>query len=331
VNGRESLIHAFLTRAGCGAARREKLVGDASFRRYERVFLDGETRILMDAPPPRENVLPFVKVATLLRDMDLTAPRVHASDPEHGLLLLEDLGDMTLTRALALGHDERELYFLATDALIHLHRQAGQAEQAMLPAHDEERCLREVALVLDWYWPAALGEAPSPSLRDSFAEAWRAVLPHRYAVPSTIALFDFHIDNLMVIPEATGVAACGLLDFQDAVRAPLVFDLASLLEDVRRDVPQALKQGVIAHYLRHFPSLSPDDFALAYTVIAAQRTVRIAGTFARLLVRDGKPAYQSFMPRVWRLLAGQLTHPALAPLDAWFTEHLPAEARRSLA
>ena len=310
------------------SADRKLLAGDASFRRYDRLNRDGESAVLMDAPPPMENVRPFINVAELLTGLGFSAPRILAQDPARGLLLLEDLGDDTFNSLLRRGHDEPSLYELATDALSEVRRRVPAAALAGLPAFDEARCLREVSLLLDWYWPEIKG-APAPdAVRDAFVTAWRATLPGMWQAGSTATLFDFHIDNLLVLQGRNGFQACGLLDFQDAVAGPTPFDLASLLEDVRRRVPHSLAQAMIARYLAGNPDLSGDDFRSAYAIAAAQRNTRIAGTFTRLLKRDGKPAYQRFMPRLWELLNQDIAHPALHPVKDWFDTHLPAADRR---
>src|SRR3546814_136739 len=121
-------------------------------------------------------------------------------------------------------------------------------------------------------------------------------------VCSSDLLFDYHVDNLLWLPERPGAAACGLLDFQDAVIAPVTFDLVSLLEDVRRDVAPEIAAAAIARYLAAFPGIDSDAYAAAYSVVGAQRNCRIAGTFTRLWKRDGKPGYLRFMKRVWRLI-----------------------------
>jgi aminoglycoside/choline kinase family phosphotransferase len=328
---RDAAIDAFVAAHGWNPAARRPLSGDASFRRYDRLIEGGRRAVLMDAPPPQENVRPFIKVARLLAGMGLSAPRIMAADEAAGLLLLEDLGDDTYTRLLAKGADERMLYMLAVDAVIELHRRLPDAARAELPRFDEARALREVSLLLDWYWPAMFG-APAPDdLRAAYVDAWQQVLPGVLSptarVPHSMALFDYHVDNLLWLPERAGAAACGLLDFQDAVIAPITFDLVSLLEDVRRDVPAEIAAAGIARYLAAFPGLDGDAFAAAYSVIGAQRNCRIAGTFTRLWKRDGKPGYLKFMPRVWRLIAGDIAHPALAPVAQWFATHLPPEKR----
>lgn len=330
---RDKEIKRFLVEQGLAQATCVKMTGDASARRYMRVTDKGRSMILMDAPPQSEKIHPFLDIARLLNGMKLRVPHIYAADITHGLILLEDFGDMTFTRALAQQIDESKLYRLAVGTLVDLHRRLPVGFHDMLPAHDDARCLREVSLLLDWYWPAVFSVEASINVREGFEEAWREILPLRHALPPSIALFDFHVDNLMVLGNPLDELLsdqCGLLDFQDAVIAPLGFDLASLLEDVRRDVPAAIKSEMQKRYLRAFPDIHIDDFMAAYHVMAAQRNVRIVGTFARLLCRDGKPAYQQFMPRVWRLVGDHLSYPSLAPLKRWFDMNLPPSKRISL-
>ncbi|WP_374654953.1 aminoglycoside phosphotransferase family protein [Dongia sp.] len=321
----------FLAEAGWGKADLRLLAGDASFRHYDRLTLDGKTAVLMDAPPPMENIRPFVRIGRLLKGLGFSAPQIFAEDAEAGFLLLEDLGDQTYTRELDAGGDPEALYALATDTLIALHRAMPAAELASLPVFDDARALREVQLLLDWYWPAHFG-APAPDdARAEFVAAWQQVLPKREAAPKSIALFDFHVDNLLALKGRAGIEACGLLDFQDAVLAPVTFDLVSLLEDVRRNVPWDLMSRMIDRYLAANPATDRDAYMAAYAIIGGQRNTRIAGTFARLLQRDGKPWYQRFMPRVWELIAHDIEHPAMAPVAAWYARYLPPQERTALA
>jgi hypothetical protein len=324
---RDQAMAAFLDRAGWGKAKRGLLAGDASFRKYHRIDLDGRRAVLMDAPPPMENVRPFLGIARHLLRLGLSAPKIFAEDVDQGFLLLEDLGDDTYARKLAGGADETGLYALAVDLLIDLHRRFEADKAADVPRFDTPRALREVNLLLDWYWPAVMGTPANDALRGSYGAAWQEALPALWSAPDTIALFDFHIDNLMIVPGRSGVAACGLLDFQDAVLAPVAFDLVSLLEDVRRDVPPALVAAMRARYVAAFPKLDRDAFDRSYYAVGAQRNTRIVGVFTRLLKRDGKPRYLQFMPRVWKLLEGDLAHPSMAPVRAWFDKHIPPEKR----
>lgn len=321
----------FLARQGWADAAVTPLAADASFRSYHRVRRGGDGAVLMDAPPPKEDVRPFRAIDRRLIALGLSAPEILAEDVAQGFLLLEDFGDGTFTRLLAEGTDEAALYDLAVDALIALHRAPGAAEPMPghdLPAYDAARYLAEAALLPDWFLPA-VGAPLSGEARAGYDDAWRAALAALDGLPATLVLRDFHVDNLMRLPGRDGVAACGLLDFQDAVSGPAAYDLMSLLEDARRDIAPALAARGKARYLAAFPGLDGKAFAAAWAVLAAQRHAKVIGIFTRLCVRDGKPQYLSHIPRVWRLLEAALAHPANAPVAAWFAAHVPAALRRS--
>jgi aminoglycoside/choline kinase family phosphotransferase len=325
MSDRQALIDAFLQRAGWGSAQRRRLAGDASFRHYDRVS-DGQRRaVLMDAPPPKEDIRPFMRIAEQLTRLGLSAPALLAADEDLGLLLLEDLGDGTYTRLLAGGGDEQALYRLAIDALIHLHRQ-GDAVPPGLPAYDDQRLHSEADLLIDWYMPA-VGLPVSEAARAEYHALWAALFPIARGVPETLVLRDFHVDNLMLLPEREGVRACGLLDFQDAVAGPVTYDLMSLLEDARRDIDPALIAAMTERWLAAFPAVDRAAFSASWAVLAAQRHAKVIGIFTRLCRRDGKPTYLVHIPRVWRLLERSLAHPALAPLAEWLERYLPAERR----
>jgi hypothetical protein len=327
VTDRAALIKAFLDEAGWGAARRSTLAGDASFRRYDRLAGGPRPAVLMDAAPPKEDVRPFVAIARRLKALGFSAPEIYAADIEHGLLLLEDLGDNTFTRVLA-AEPAREamLYELATDALIGLHR-AFKPAAGDPPRFDDARAVTEAERLLEWMWPAIHGGETPAAARDAFRDAWRQVLPAWRGVPDSLILYDFHVDNLMWLTGRGAAAACGLLDFQDALIGPCGFDLMSLLQDVRRDVPEPLAETMIERYLDAFPDLDRAAFRASYAVGGAQRNIRILGTFIRLWKRDNKPGYLRWLPRTWAVVDADLAHPALAPLKAWFDEHFPAVRR----
>jgi aminoglycoside/choline kinase family phosphotransferase len=325
MSNREPLIADFLAHAGWGNAERSVLADDASFRRYDRLVRGGEQAVLMDAPPPMEDVRPFIHIDRLLRRMGLSAPKILAEDAETGLLLLEDLGDNTYTRVLAEGGDEAALYELALDLLIALHRRFEGNET--LPPYDDEAFLTEATLLTDWYMPALNGQETQAALRAEYCELWLAALTQARRMPATLVLRDYHVDNMILRRERPGVAACGLLDFQDARLGPVTYDLASLFEDARRDVPPALTANLLERYLDAFPELDREAFAASYAIMGAQRSAKILGIFTRLDRRDGKPGYLPHIPRVWRWLEGDLAHPALAGLRAWFERALPPETR----
>jgi len=315
---RRSAIRAFLADAGWGGARQEALQGDASFRRYIRLRRNGETAMLMDAPPPEEDVRPFMAAAAHLARLGLSAPRIDRADPAHGLLLLEDFGDDTFTRLLERGESEHGLYALATDALAALQRHPDAA--AGFPPFGLDNFLAGAELFLDWYLPAAGHAAPD---RRGFRAAMRQALAPVLDGPQTLMLRDFHVDNLIRLAGRTGPAACGLLDFQDAAGGPPAYDLASLIEDARRDVAESVRTAVLVRYRAAFPEARSLERDLA--VLGAQRHLRVLGVFMRLARRDGKPGYMRHLPRLRRMLARNLAHPALEPLAAWLRRNVAAD------
>jgi N-acetylmuramate 1-kinase len=325
---RDAQIGAFLAACGWGDAERAPLPGDASFRRYCRLARGTTTTMLMDAPPPQEDVRPYLAVARHLRALDFSAPAILAAEEETGLLLIEDFGDGTFTRLLAKGADERALYTMAIDVLIALHRRFDAAHVPWLPPYDDTRLLNEAALLVDWYLPAITGQPTPAALRAEYLDLWRALFPVARGVPDSLVLRDYHVDNLMRIAGRDGLAACGLLDFQDAVLGPVTYDLVSLLEDSRREIPADIVTTMYARYCAAFPSLDRGALDASYAVLGAQRHCKVIGIFTRLCRRDGKPRYLAHIPRLWRLLDGNFRHPVLAPVKAWLDRHIPQEMRR---
>lgn len=284
----------------------------------------------MDAPPAKEDVRPFARIARHLRNLGFGAPEILAEDPATGLLLLEDLGDDTFSRLIERSAaNERELYALAIDVLARLHRiPPRQAIPPGLPQYDQSKLLDEACLFTDWYLPAVAGKPLPRGVRRQFVAAWRAAFASILDVSPTLVLRDFHVDNLMRVAGREGLAACGLLDFQDAVAGPAAYDLMSLLEDARRDISKDLKAEMIERYRLQVPGLDWPAFATSFTVLAVQRHAKVIGIFTRLFLRDGKPGYLVHIPRVWRLLEAALPHPDLAPVAAWLDRHVPPVLRR---
>jgi aminoglycoside/choline kinase family phosphotransferase len=204
--------------------------------------------------------------------------------------------------------------------LIDLHRQPAMPG---LPAHGLDQWLEELRLFPDWYCPA-LDLAVDA---DAYLAAWRAVLAPVAAdglAPVTV-LRDFHAENIMLVAGRDGIRHFGLLDFQDAVAGHPAYDLASVLEDARRDVTPAIETAMIARY--RGATGQGAAFDNAYWALAAQRNTRILGVFTRLWKRDAKPGYKAFQPRMWGLLERDLAHPALAPVRDWFDANVPAGKR----
>ncbi|MCY4549107.1 MAG: phosphotransferase [Defluviicoccus sp.] len=326
-SGREREIARFLAGAGWGGAAVAPLAADASFRRYLRVRRGAETAVLMDAPPEREPIAPYAAIARHLRVLGFAAPDIAAADEAAGLLLMEDLGDHTFTRLLEGGADEAALYELAIDTLVALHRlDPAAAIPPGLARYSDDLLLAEAHHLLDWYLPT-VGVTVGPARRTAYGERWRAAFARARQVPETLVLRDFHVDNLMRLGGRDGVAACGLVDFQDAVAGPASYDFVSLVEDARRDVPPALARSLRDRYLAAFPGLDADAFERSCAILGAQRHCKVIGIFTRLSRRDGKDGYLGHIARVWRLLEAAVAHPALGAMRDWLDDAVPARAR----
>ncbi|MBV8972103.1 MAG: phosphotransferase [Sphingomonadaceae bacterium] len=311
---------AFLTRHGWGEADIRPLAGDWSFRRYFRVHGNSGTAVLMDSPPDKEDARPFLAIGRRLNALGLAAPRALGQDLDAGLVLLEDFGDDRVGPLLAREPGrEAAIYATAIDLLVELHRHpAGD-----LPPYDAAELRREARLLIDWYLPE-IGMAEPPGYDAAWDGLWPLVEPH----PPVVTLRDYHVDNLMLL-DAPGLRGLGLLDFQDALAGHPAYDLVSLLQDIRREVSPALEAAMLARYLASRPELDESAFRTAYDILGAQRNIKIVGVFTRLWRRDGKRADPAYLPRVWRLIEGNLARPALAPVAAWFDEHLPPRLRQA--
>ena len=327
---RSSKIDAFLAKAGWAEAMRQPLAGDASFRRYERVYLDGKQAVLMDAPPP-EDVRPFAHMTEFLAESGFHPPAILAADEAQGFLLLEDLGDNSYTIMLKSSVEpEPAIYMAAIDVIIALYKQCRQQKPELkIRAHDRQKQLAEASLLSDWFLPQILGREKALELREEYLQLWHTVLEATQPEQSTVILADYHADNLIWLEGEEGLRRVGLLDYQDAMWGDPVFDLLSLLEDARRDVQEATVQQCIGHFLRQ-TGMAEEDFAQRYAVLAAQRNSKIVGIFVRLAVRDGKAHYPQLLPRVWGHLQRDLQHPALADIREWLDKYVPAEARGAI-
>ncbi len=317
---RDTEMNSFLATNGLQDAQCEKLAGDASNRRYFRLRSDGTTYVFMDAPPDRgEDVAPFVRIASFLAGIDLSAPQVLAKNEAHGFLLLEDLGDDLFARLLEKTPDfENRLYDAATDALVHLH---SVAPLVGLPSYDANTAAELSALVVDWYVTGITGSAP-PNLRQEFVNEVTQLIEIHAPQTDVLVQRDYHSENLLWLPDRADHARVGLLDFQDAMKGHRAYDLVSLLQDARRDVPPEIEEEMIARYI-HATNQPLEQFRTAYAVWGAQRNLRILGVFARLCLRDGKPGYLKLMPRVWGLLKRDLAHDTLHKLSVLISETIP--------
>ena len=307
----------FLARSGWAGAAIYPIPGDASFRRYFRVQHGGRKAMLMHAPPPHEDPGPFLHVADWLTTNGLRAPEIFAADRSEGWVLLEDFGDDRMRDWLDANPDgEQGAYATAIDALVALHaRPAGP-----FAPYDMDAYRREVALLTEWYCPAAGIDVDDAS----YVAAWDEVLTPMLARqnPGVTVLRDYHAENIMLLAEG----AQGLIDFQDALVGHPAYDLVSLLQDARREVSPELERAMLDRYQSKVDA--GPNFEADYARLGAQRNAKIVGIFARLYKRDGKPRYLGMIPRVWAAMERDLAHPALAPVAVWFDANIPADLRR---
>lgn len=336
---RSVAIASFLKANGWCDEHRRPLSGDASFRRYERLTDGARQAVFMDAPPDNEDVRPFWGLSRYLNASGYSAPKVEAGDSECGALLLEDFGDSLFSQVVRDQPEmETPLYEAAVDVLIDLHQRpppeavaVPDGSEVSIPIYDDDLLMSEAELIVDWYLPAIRGSALSSADRRSFEDVWRDVF---HQIPNTrpvLVLRDYHADNLIWLPDRVGIERVGLLDFQDAVAGHPAYDLVSLLEDARRDVPAPLAERMIDRYIAgrvgDASSFDAEGFRTAYAVLGAQRNTKIIGIFMRLWKRDGKPGYIDLIPRVWGLLEKDILHPALSEVRRWLDVQVPAGRR----
>lgn len=350
---RLAALRQFLDDAGYGDAKRQRMAGDASTRSYARLIRGDTSFILMNAPKRpdgpaihdgksystavhlAEDVKPFVAIARGLRDQDFSAPAIHHADLDSGFLITEDFGSTGFVEG-APPAPIAERYQAATDMLAALHGRTLPEILSVaphipyaIPVFDTEAMLVEVGLMLDWYLTDR-GIEPDGDLRAEFMIMWRALLEKANATPRTWVLRDFHSPNLIWLEQRPGIKQVGVIDFQDTVLGPSAYDLVSLLQDARVDVPEPLELALLARYVKaRLGSGAPFDpagFAELYAVMSAQRNTRLLGTFARLNRRDGKPHYLRHQPRIWTYLTRSLAHPSLAEARDWYQAHVPPPA-----
>ena len=359
---RYSEVQDFLERVGWGGAARFPIEGDASTRRYVRLKMGSRSAILMDQPQQAETASAtafattqerralgynavarlagadcarFAAVADYLRRLGISAPEILALDARLGFGLLEDLGDHLFASVVSSG-SEQELYAAAADVLVRLHAEAAPSllpPDKVLHAYDEVALLAEIDLLTEWFFPLALGHEARPDDVEEHRTLWRRTLASTLGTSSVFVHRDFHAQNLIWLPSRQGLERVGVIDFQDAVAGSPAYDLASLLEDARRDVPPEIAEATVGHYLdsmrRQGTSVDGNQFREQLAIAAAQRNAKIVGIFSRLSQRDGKSRYLEYLPRVWGYLNCDLENPALRDLKRWYDRSIPVHARGS--
>lgn len=361
MSDREQQRIDFLRAAGLGEAVRAPLPGDASTRRYERLTTAaGSTLMLMDQPPAAESrpcdpswtpeqrraagwnavarlsagrIEAFAAVAEHMRHAGLSTPEIIAVDPAAGLAVIEDLGDDLFARVIEGGEPQAPLYLAAVDALARLHLNGllpttmqGPAGEWPLLTYDATALQGGADLFVEWMPKLRPDLDFGPAALDEWRAAWAPVAAMGEQKAWVVAHRDYHAENLIWLPQRTDHRRVGLIDFQDAVLAHPVWDLHSLLQDARRDVPSELETIAFDHYCEVM-MVDREAYRRDYVALAALNEARILGVFARLIARDGKPRYRQFMPRVWAHLNANLGQPGLEAVAAWFERHVPMERR----
>ena len=351
---RLELLRQFLAAAGLIEAERHRMPGDASTRSYARLIGEDGAVILMNSPRRpdgpaiydgksysaavhlAEDVKPFVAIANGLRERGFSAPAIYQADLDKGFLITEDFG----SEALIEGDPPQPIaqrYETAVDMLAALHGNKLPDELPLtpelayaIPIFDIDAMLVEIGLMLEWYLPDR-GVALSEDAQAEFTAMWRDLLDKVMAEPKTWALRDYHSPNLIWLDHRAGTAKIGIIDFQDTVLAPAAYDLASLLQDARIDVPEQLELVLLTRYIKARlaadQAFDPAHFAELYAIMSAQRNTKLLGIFARLNRRDGKPQYLRHQPRIWTYLTRSLAHPALSAFRDWYAAHVPPPVR----
>ena len=343
-------LREFLDASGYMDATRKRMPGDASTRSYARLIRGDEIVILMNFPQRpdgaaiyngksysaavhlAENVKPFVAIDEGLRAHDISAPAIHHSDLEHGFLITEDFGSEGVIEGDP-PHPITARYEAATDLLAALHGKTlpdtlplTATSRYAIPVFDTEAMLIEIGLMVEWYLPDRDVEL-SGDKRAEFFAMWRELLQKPMAAPKTWVLRDYHSPNLIWLPQRDGTARVGVIDFQDTVLGPQSYDVVSLLQDARIDVPESIELALLTRYIKARRAadagFDPAGFAELYAIMSAQRNTRLLGTFARLNRRDGKPHYLRHQPRIWTYLQRSLAHPSLRSLRDWYLANVP--------
>ncbi len=313
--------------------RIEPASSDASFRRYFRVYHRGGTLVVMDAPPQSEDVRPYLEVSRMLEAMGVHVPHLYESDDRRGLLLLEDLGSTPYLSRLKAGGDPDALYADALDTLADIQARGREAAGALAP-YDGEPLLREMALMPEWFCGRHLQMDLTPEERELIARSFEVLIREALAQPQVFVHRDYHSRNLMVVEPRNP----GVLDFQDALRGPIGYDLVSLLKDCYIAWPRERVTRWVSAYRARLVARgaeaggSDGELTRWFDLIGVQRHLKVLGIFARLWYRDGKPGYLGDLPLTLRYVLDTCAqYPELAELGRFLERRAAPELPRANA
>lgn len=316
--GREAQRRAFVTNATGAKSEIVPLAQDWASRRYFRVRSVDRTFVLMEAVPDHiptatmgHKLSAFIRIATLLHSRGIAVPEIIVKDEQEGYVLLEDFGDVTVNAALEQGGDAFALYTAATDILIALRERITLDDLCGFPTYKDSYIRKGMQRIVDWYIPATRKEKNGDDLLPSYLAAWEEVARSMPPPPIGFIHGDFHLQNLMLLKDGR----CGVLDFQDAMAGPVSYDLANLLENIRKDVPRDIYDAMMTRYG------GDEAFRVWFRVMATQFHCRIIGQVLRLAVVSGKTDLLQYMPRIQNYILQGLKDPVLKPLARWMEEH----------
>lgn len=314
---RASEIKDFLSRqSGLKNYKIESMGFDASSRKYFRFFLvDGTTKILVDDEGCNNRPKEFAELSRFLLKNKIKAPKIFVKNLRKGLLLIEDFGDSDFVKK-ADGKNDKELLRKAVDVLVKLHKVNDCP--SCVDKMDDKVILDNFALFADWYVPACLGRQLTAKQREAFFEIVKKLMPEALKLQPNLVLWDYHVNNVMY-PDNTDEAA--IIDFQDAMWGPGLYDLASLIEDERRDIPAATAKELKEYYFSRMGNLNRKDFETAYAYMALLRHMRVLGRFTTLILVRKRPWYAKYIPHGLELLKRSLENPLFKDLKKWIAEN----------
>lgn len=321
-NARELKRYSFVS-SFCGLKnyKLEALVVDASTRKYFRVWHeDGKSSVLMDDVVGRK-IKEFVELSEFLRSYGVHAPEVYFKDFENNFLLIEDLGNADFGTILN-DDNEAALFKLAVDALLKIYH--IKERPICVKDMNEEVILKDFDLFLDWYMPRSMGKNLSECQRNEFKSLITENMEMAFKSPSALVLWDYHVNNVMMPPHSE---KCAIIDFQDAMWGPSLYDLVSLIEDERRELKPETTQAMKEYFFSNISGVSREDFEDAYAYMALLRHMRVLGRFTTLITVTKKPWYANYIPHALELLKKTLEYPKLAKLKNWLDKNFPESER----
>jgi len=276
------------------------LAGDASNRKYFNIKVQKKVYVLMYDDNP-ESLKKFIKISSLLSGI-VTIPKIFLNFQENNILIIENFGDKKFSNIVNKSN-QNTLYSLATDALIHVHKQTFDFN---LEFYDENKLMNESNLFFEWFLQD--GDFLKDKAKKDFNNEFKSLINLLENIPKVFIHRDYHVDNLFFFENKDKHFKCGWIDYQDALIGPCVYDLVSLTQDARIDVDVKIERKIINYYSDSFGNIDPSEFEVCYKVIAIQRHLKVLGIFKRLAIRDNKKSYLVHIPRVIKMLKKNLNN-----------------------